>query len=221
MLCVVVVAGCAKQEEPSATKDQSSTPQNPTSNEPAVATEPADEAPISMPEVEVTAPEAVQGQIVQAPPTLPTPPTKLGDPAFPLVGLTTVKGEPVEIKPGKVYVVEFWATWCPPCKESIPHLTALSNKYADAGVVFIGITNEDAGTVKPFVSAIGDKMDYNVAIDAIGGVSQGYMMAFHQDGIPTAFVVDQKGRVVWYGHPMLDLDKIISQVVAGTYEIPS
>ena len=126
----------------------------------------------------------------------------------------------MEIQPGKVYVVEFWATWCPPCKQSIPHLTALSEKYQDKGVVVIGITNEDVGTVKPFVSEMASKMDYNVAIDAVGGVSDGYMRAFKQGGIPTAFVVDQKGRVVWYGHPLGDLDKVVSQVLAGTYNIP-
>ena len=66
-----------------------------------------------------------------------------------------------------------------------------------------------------------DKMDYNVAIDAIGGVGMGYMLAFQQGGIPTAFVVDQQGRVVWYGHPMGALENVLRQVIAGTYEIPS
>jgi thiol-disulfide isomerase/thioredoxin len=158
-----------------------------------------------------------QGQIAELPPAVPT---KLGDAAYPLTGLTYVKGEPVTITLGKVYVVEFWATWCPPCRTSIPHLTELRKKYEDKGVVFVGVSNEDVPTVKPFVADMGDKMDYNVAVDTAGAVVNGYMMAFQQNGIPTAFVVDAKGRVVWYGHPMGDLDSVIGHVLAGTYNVP-
>jgi len=59
---------------------------------------------------------------------------KLGDKAASLDGLTYVKGEPVTFKEGKVYVVEFWATWCGPCKTSIPHLTEIQKKYKDKNV---------------------------------------------------------------------------------------
>lgn len=225
MISLVTVAGCTKQEPGATNGGESTSPNSPAMapNEPATAVDPVVTAPASIPSVEVAVqdPAASQGQMAQVPPTTPKAPTKLGDPAFPLVGLTFVKGKPVEIMPGKVYVVEFWATWCPPCKDSIPHLTALSKKYADKGVVFVGVSNENVGTVKPFVSEMGDKMDYNVAVDAVGGVANGYMLAFQQGGIPTAFVVDQKGRVVWYGHPMGDLEKVLSEVVAGTYKIPS
>ncbi len=145
-------------------------------------------------------------------------PTKLGDAAYPLTGLTWVKGDPVAIASGKVYVVEFWATWCPPCRESIPHLTALQKKYQDR-VTFIGVSQEKPAVVKPFVSNQADKMDYTVAIDTAGKVSKGYMTAFRQGGIPHAFVVDAAGKVVWHGHPMGPVTQVLDQVLAGTYDV--
>jgi thiol-disulfide isomerase/thioredoxin len=147
-----------------------------------------------------------------------TYPTKLGDAAYPLTALTWVKGDPVTFSPGKVYVVEFWATWCPPCRKSIPHLTALQKKHKDR-VVFVGVSTEEPSVVKPFVESQGDNMDYTVAIDPTGAVSKGYMTAFGQGGIPTAFVVDAAGKIVWLGHPLGGLDAVLDQVLAGTSAI--
>jgi thiol-disulfide isomerase/thioredoxin len=64
---------------------------------------------------------------------------KLGDPAPALKVSKFVKGSPVtKFEPGKFYVVEFWATWCGPCKTSIPHLTEMAKKYKD--VQFVGVS---------------------------------------------------------------------------------
>ena len=140
----------------------------------------------------------------------------IGDPAASLAGLTYVKGEPVTFEAGKVYVVEFWATWCPPCKTSIPHLTEVQKQFKDKGVTIIGISNESIGTVKPFVEKMAEKMDYTVAVDAGSKVGDGYMKAYNQNGIPTAFVVDGKGNVAWVGHPMSGLEEALNKAIAGT-----
>jgi thiol-disulfide isomerase/thioredoxin len=100
----------------------------------------------------------------------------------------------------KVVVVEMWATWCPPCRTSIPHLTELAHKYGK-DAVFLGITNEDAATAKGFVTKMGSQMDYTVASDS-GGVSAQYMRAWQLQGIPSAVIVDKSGKMVWGGHPM-------------------
>ncbi len=142
----------------------------------------------------------------------------LGDSAYPLTGLTWVKGGPVSLDPGKVYVVEFWATWCPPCRASIPHLTELQRRYGDK-VTFVGVSEENAGVVKKFVEQQGDNMDYHVAVDANGQVGKGYMEAFRQNGIPHAFVVNGAGTVVWHGHPLDSLEDVLNQVLAGTYKV--
>jgi len=145
----------------------------------------------------------------------------LGDAAKPLDIQEWVKGSEVKLADGqgtKIYVVEFWATWCPPCRTSIPHLTEMQKKFKDKGVVFIGVTNEKSDVVKKFVEKMGDKMDYTVAIDA-GKTSEGYMQAYGINGIPHAFIVDKAGKVAWEGHPMDGLDKVLDEIVAGKYDI--
>lgn len=140
---------------------------------------------------------------------------KLGVQAEPLTGLEWVKNGPVEIKPGTVYVVEFWATWCPPCKRSIPHLTELQHKYKGRNLVIVGISTEKLNVVKPFVEQKGNEMDYAVAVDTAGAVSRGYMDAFGRDTIPTAFVVGADGKIVWVGHPLAGLDAVLEKTLAG------
>lgn len=147
---------------------------------------------------------------------------QLGDPAPALTLAKTVKGEAVDLAAGKgkqTYVVEFWATWCGPCKTSIPHLTELQRKYKDQGVVFIGISDETEEKVAPFVAKMGDQMDYVVAVDKGRATYKSYMTAFKQGGIPTAFVVNKEGQIAWVGHPMGDLDAVLGKVVAGKYDI--
>jgi thiol-disulfide isomerase/thioredoxin len=131
-----------------------------------------------------------------------------------------VKGDPVVLSKGRgsqIYVVEFWATWCGPCRVSIPHLTELQKKYKDKNVTIVGISDEVVGKVRPFVDDMGAKMDYTVAVDNNRTTYAKYMKAFNQNGIPTAFVIDKMGKIVWYGHPMADLESVLDQVVAGTF----
>lgn len=147
---------------------------------------------------------------------------KLGDPAAPLKIAEWVKGKPVDLAAGKgkrIFVIEFWATWCPPCRESIPHLTELQKQFGKRGVVFVGVSNEDPKVVRPFVKKMGDRMDYRVAVDQNDQTSKAYMEAYGQNGIPTAFVVDQAGNVVWVGHPMGDLARTLEAILAGKYDL--
>ncbi|MEW6354951.1 MAG: redoxin family protein [Planctomycetota bacterium] len=142
----------------------------------------------------------------------------IGDKAPPLSIAKWVKGEPVDpAKPdGKTtYVVEFWATWCPPCRQSIPHLGDVQARFKDKGVVIIGISSEDAATVEPFVASQ-PKMDYHVAIDDAQKTNKVWMAGV--DGIPHAFIVDKNGVVAWAGHPMAGLDGALEGIAAGTFD---
>ena len=125
-----------------------------------------------------------------------------------------VKGEPADVTDGEhIYVVEFWATWCGPCLQSIPHLTELQKKYKDQGVLFIGVTAEKAEVVEQFVAEQGDKMDYIVALDKNNATNKDYMTAHGQRGIPCAFLIDKEGYIVWIGHPMM-LEAQLKQILA-------
>jgi thiol-disulfide isomerase/thioredoxin len=148
------------------------------------------------------------------------PTLKIGDSAPPIKVAKWIKGEPVkEFAKDKVYVVEFWATWCGPCRVSIPHLSELQKKYADKGVIMIGQDlNEPEDKVAPFVKEMGDKMDYRVAIEADGGMGKTWFEAAGQRGIPCAFIVNKEGQIAWIGHPM-GMDKPLEQVVAGNWDI--
>ncbi len=141
-----------------------------------------------------------------------------------------VKGNKVEkYNPDQVYVVEFWATWCGPCKTSIPHLTKLQKEYGDK-VKIIGVSvwenGEDIpGQVQKFVDGYAEKMDYTVAIDMYtdptdrnsGIMSQTWMNGAKRQGIPSSFVL--KGdQVMWIGHPM-QMDDALKAVVEGKFDL--
>jgi thiol-disulfide isomerase/thioredoxin len=97
---------------------------------------------------------------------------------------------------GKPLLVEFWATWCPPCRKSIPHLNEIYAKYKAQGLQVVGITDENEEIVKKFQKQI--PMNYDVAINTPQSVYQ----QFGIQAIPTAFLVDKSGKIVWTGHPM-------------------
>jgi thiol-disulfide isomerase/thioredoxin len=163
------------------------------------------------------------------PDEVPMPAVRVGMPAPAFKVAQWFKGTPVEkLEPGKLYVVEFWATWCGPCRATIPHLTELAHKY-DGKITFIGVdvwerpaekTDEAiAAIVEPFVKEMGDKMNYNVAADGIEKtMATTWMTAAGQNGIPAAFVIGRDGKIAWIGHPM-EMDKVLDELVAGTFDV--
>ena len=155
----------------------------------------------------------------------------IGDKAPDLKISTWVKGEPVtEFRRDQVYVVEFWATWCGPCIAGMPHVSEVQKEYKDKNVRVIGVNIwDDPKNVEPFMKDKGgnDKMQYTVAIEEKyegdknvrqGKMSNEWMKAAGQNGIPTAFVVDKTGTIAWIGHPM-NLDEPLKEIAAGTWDI--
>src|SRR6267378_2393660 len=151
---------------------------------------------------------------------------KVGDAAPKLQIAKWVQGEPVkELAPGTTYIVEFWATWCGPCRETIPHLNETYTKYKDKGLVVIGqdCWEQNEALVVPFVKKMGDKMTYRVALDdkksdEKGAMATTWMGAARQNGIPTAFVVDTHGKIAWIGHPMGMEEKVLDDVLADKFD---
>src|SRR3989454_8126633 len=152
---------------------------------------------------------------------------KVGDPAPKLQTGKWVQGDPVkEFQKEKAYLVEFWATWCGPCRVSIPHLNEIHEKYRDKGLVVIGqdCWEKDDELVAPFVKKMGDKMTYRVALDdkkdeEKGQMAKTWMAAAEQEGIPSAFLVDTKGLIAWIGHPMSLKDSLIDEVLVGKFDV--
>ncbi len=136
----------------------------------------------------------------------------------------------------KVYVVEFWATWCGPCISSMPHLASLQKHYADR-VQLVSVSDESLETVERFlarpVRGAAPPTDetasqqpqsyrqltsaYCLTTDPDQSTYTDYMQAAAQDGIPTAFIVGKDGRIEWIGHPM-DLDEPLEAVVDDRWD---
>ena len=91
---------------------------------------------------------------------------------------------------GKVVMLNFWATWCPPCRKEMPDLEALHVRFAPQGLVVLGISDEDAGKVKPFIEQ--QKISYPVLLDPGRKVTE----LFQIDGIPKTFIYDREGKIV-------------------------
>lgn len=153
----------------------------------------------------------------------------VGDKAPPLTIKEWVRGDSVNTigdPQNRVFVVEFWATWCPPCKASVPLLTELQNQHKK-DLVIIGVTDPDdrgntESAIRRFVRQQGDKMDYHVAIDNNAATKNAYMAAAGVMGIPHAFLVGRDGRIVWQGSPLDPaLGEIIPRVIDGSYDVSS
>ncbi len=152
----------------------------------------------------------------------------IGDPAPSLKTATWLKGEVVPaFQKGEVYVVEFWATWCGPCKDNIPHLTELAKKYeGKASIIGISIWEsldaEEADPlkkVKSFVQSQGDQMDYIVAADSPKNlIANSWMKPASEEGIPCSFIVNGDGKVAWIGHPAR-MEESLAQILDGTYDL--
>jgi peroxiredoxin len=91
---------------------------------------------------------------------------------------------------GKVLLVNFWATWCPPCRKEMPDLEALYDKYKGQGFLVLAISDEEAAKVSPFIAE--RKISYPVLLDPGRKVNE----TLYVSGIPKSFVYDREGKMV-------------------------
>lgn len=106
--------------------------------------------------------------------------------------LTDLQGKTWHLKGlrGQVVLVNFWATWCPPCRKEMPDLQALSEQFKDQGLVVLAISDEEAAKVAAFISEHG--IGYPILLDPGSKVHQ----LFKVEGIPKSFVYDRSGKLV-------------------------
>lgn len=147
----------------------------------------------------------------------------IGDPAPALQIKEWIKGIPVErFQKDTVYVVEFWATWCRPCKAAMPHLSELANTYKDKLIV-IGVDimepkNITLKRVKNFVDSMGRQMNYRVAAGDSNYMEKSWFEAAGEQGIPHSFVINSEGRLAWIGHPS-KLQEILPSILNDSWDI--
>jgi thiol-disulfide isomerase/thioredoxin len=147
---------------------------------------------------------------------------KVGDSAPALKATKWLQGTEVkEFAPGKVYVVEFWATWCGPCIVMMPHMSEIQAEFKGQGLTVIGFTakdpNNSAEKVAAFVDKRGAKLGYTFAYADDRDTYNDWMTAAKQNGIPCSFVVDKQGKIAYIGHPLF-LDVVLPKVMAGTWK---
>ena len=108
---------------------------------------------------------------------------------------------------GKFVLIDFWATWCGPCRKTIPELNALHKQFGNQLVV-IGLSDEPASKVHAMTTPT---MDYAVAIDTQARTKK----AVGVTGIPHVLIIDPQGIVRWEGFPLLDKFELTTPVVAA------
>ena len=159
---------------------------------------------------------------------------EIGDAAPPLKPKAWLKGDPVlGYQRGRVYVVDFWATWCPPCISGIPHLNAIQKQHADRLTVVAmnverlgGLHAESTAPVMEFMGKKGGEMEYDVALDdpETEPVYRTWMSAAGLIGVPTVFIVNQDGKIAWVGTTMVkqsySFDEALSDTLAGKTDLP-
>jgi peroxiredoxin len=110
---------------------------------------------------------------------------------------------------GKVVLVNFWATWCPPCRKEMPDLDALSKRFSDKGLVVVSISDEDLSKVAPWIKE--HNISYPILLDPGHKVSE----AFHIEGIPQSFIFNREGKVVAQSIDMRTMGQFVEMLAAA------
>ncbi|QDU32001.1 Thiol-disulfide oxidoreductase ResA [Poriferisphaera corsica] len=117
----------------------------------------------------------------------------------PTFTFTTLQRKKVSLESlrGNIVIIDFWATWCPPCIEAIPHMKAVNKAAQGKKVVLMGVSlDSDRGKMARFVKQKG--MDWT---HVFGGRSSREAAFFGVNGIPSIYIIDPNGEVAWVGHP--------------------
>ncbi|MCK1719301.1 TlpA disulfide reductase family protein [Bradyrhizobium sp. 141] len=152
---------------------------------------------------------------------------RVGSPAPSIKVEDWLRGHPVTtFEPGKVYIIEFWATWCGPCIASMSNLVILQSKYRSNGVEVVGIAaHEQASTADEARASLDawltkslPNLNFAIAFDYSGEMNKLWMDPSFSVGIPSSFVVDRDGRFAFIGHPT-QLDNALPKVLNGSWAV--
>lgn len=151
-----------------------------------------------------------------------------GDPAPPIVAARWLRGGTLPgFAPGRVYVLDFWSTWCPPCIDTLPFIASLGKRYAgSATVIAMDVWEPDRARLRRFIDSHADILAATVATDSIpdgkeaneGLTAAAWLGTSAGASIPKTFIVDGQGRIAWVGAPE-DVERPLAEVILGTWEV--
>lgn len=146
-------------------------------------------------------------------------------PAPPILVESWLRGQPLKkFQRGKVYIIEFWATWCAPCVTAMANLAQLQEKYKGSAIEIVGVaaheraatadearTNLDAWLTEKLSS-----LNYRIGFDYTGKMNRLWLNASRSVGIPTSFVVDRDRHIAFIGRPT-QLHEVMPKVLNGVW----
>jgi peroxiredoxin len=105
--------------------------------------------------------------------------------------LNDLSGKPMTLSAlrGSVVLLDFWATWCPPCQASMPHLERLHQEFGAKGLTVLGVTDEEKATVEPFLKA--NRVTFTILLDP----KQAAVTSYRVTTIPRTLIIDREGKV--------------------------
>lgn len=112
---------------------------------------------------------------------------------------------------GKILIINFWATWCPPCLKEIPEFIALQEQYSSKGLQFIGIAIDDQDSVEEYLASI--KINYPTLIGSITGIALAHQLGNSVDTVPFTLVVDRQGQII-HRHPGVFSREQITEIIS-------
>ncbi|MDX8129322.1 TlpA disulfide reductase family protein [Methylomonas sp. OY6] len=111
---------------------------------------------------------------------------------------------------GKILIINFWATWCPPCLKEIPEFIKLQDEYKDKGVQFVGIAIEDKQPVEDYLKRI--KINYPVLIGGEGATMLAQQLGNVINTVPFTVIINQQGQIVHHQLGELTRDKVLEVI---------